>query len=135
VAKLEVSLQAQAIADLEALYDHKAQDSPDRAIAFIRRIRERCERLSEMPRAGRTRDDLRIGLRLVAFERRVVIAYALREDRLDILRVLYRGRDVEALLSEAEGDPCGRHASHADLPRPPLPAAEKSRFGSWQAAC
>jgi len=104
VAKLEVALQAQAIADLEALYDHIAQDSPDRAIAFIRRIRERCERLSEMPRAGRTRDDLRIGLRLVAFERRVVIAYALREDRLDILRVLYRGRDVDALLSEAEGD-------------------------------
>jgi len=34
-----------------------------------------------------------------------VIAYALREDRLDILRVLYRGRDVEALLSEAEGEP------------------------------
>ncbi|MCJ2056098.1 type II toxin-antitoxin system RelE/ParE family toxin [Methylobacterium sp. J-048] len=46
MAKLEVALQAQAIADLEALYDHIAQDSPDRAIAFIRRIRERCERLS-----------------------------------------------------------------------------------------
>jgi len=39
----------------------------------------------------------------VANERRVVITYVLREDRRDILRILYRGRDVDALLSEAEG--------------------------------
>ncbi|WP_208611962.1 type II toxin-antitoxin system RelE/ParE family toxin [Methylobacterium pseudosasicola] len=101
---LEVTLQAGAVADLDDLYDHIAQDSPERAIGFIRRIRGRCERLSAMPRAGRARNDLRIGLRLVAFERRVVIAYALREDRIDILRILYRGRDVDTLLGEAEGD-------------------------------
>ena len=55
--------------------------------------------LSLLPNAGHARDDLRPGLRLVAFERRVVIAYALRETRVDVLRILYRGRDVDALLS------------------------------------
>ncbi len=98
---LEVTLRPEAVADLESLYDYIAPDSPERAIAFIRRIRSRCESLSQLPKAGRARDDLRPGLRLVAFERRVVIAYALRETRIDVLRILYRGRDVDAVLSQA----------------------------------
>ncbi|MCJ2050777.1 type II toxin-antitoxin system RelE/ParE family toxin [Methylobacterium sp. J-070] len=60
--------------DLESLYDYIAADSPEPAIAFIRRIRSRCESLSDLPKAGRARDDVRPGLRLIAFERRVVIA-------------------------------------------------------------
>jgi toxin ParE1/3/4 len=97
----EVALRPEALADLESLYEYIAADNPERAIAFIRRIRGRCESLSRLPKAGRARDDLRPGLRLVAFERRVVIAYALRETRNDVLRILYRGRDVDALLSQA----------------------------------
>ena len=98
---LEVRLRSEAVADLESLYDYIAADSPERAIIFLRRIRDRCESLSLWPRAGRARDDLAPGLRLVAFERRVVIAYTLRETHIDVLRVLYRGRDVNALLSQA----------------------------------
>ncbi|WP_267422421.1 type II toxin-antitoxin system RelE/ParE family toxin [Methylobacterium sp. GC_Met_2] len=97
---LEIFLRSEAVGDLVSLYDYIAIESLERAIALIRRIRSRCESLSELSRAGRARDDLRPGLRLIAFERRVVIAYALRETRIEILRILYRGRDVNALLSQ-----------------------------------
>ncbi|MEL6060960.1 MULTISPECIES: type II toxin-antitoxin system RelE/ParE family toxin [unclassified Methylobacterium] len=97
---LEVRLRSEAVADLESLYDYVAADSPERAIIFLRRIGDRCESLSLLPGAGRARDDLAPGLRLVAFERRVVIAYTLRKTHIDVLRVLYRGRDVNALLSQ-----------------------------------
>ncbi|MCJ2135835.1 type II toxin-antitoxin system RelE/ParE family toxin [Methylobacterium sp. J-026] len=53
----EVTLRAEAVADLDALYDYIASDSPERAITFIRRIRNRCESLSQLPKAGFTRDD------------------------------------------------------------------------------
>lgn len=96
-----------AAEDLENLYRFIAAERPDSAISFVRRIRDRCGLLVDFPLAGRARDDLRPGLRLLAFERRVVIAYAVRSNGIDILRILYGGRDIDAILGDAnpDGDP------------------------------
>ena len=47
----------------------------DRAQGYIRRIQASCERLKTFPEVGRLRDDLRLGVRILGFERRVVIVY------------------------------------------------------------
>jgi toxin ParE1/3/4 len=39
-----------AEADLEAIGDYVARDNPRRALTFVREMRERCERIAEMPR-------------------------------------------------------------------------------------
>ncbi len=101
---LEIEFREQAISDLERLYDHIAQDDPGRARTFVGRIRDRCIRLADFPNVGRRRDDIRPNLRLVAFERRVVIVYAFDVARLGILRIFYGGRDVETLLAEGAAD-------------------------------
>ena len=41
------------------------------------------------------RDDVRAGLRIVSFERRVTVAFEVEEDRATILRLFYGGRDWE----------------------------------------
>jgi toxin ParE1/3/4 len=41
------------------------------------------------------RDDIRPGLRIVGFERRVTIAFSVDDGRVTILRVFYGGRDWE----------------------------------------
>jgi toxin ParE1/3/4 len=89
--------------DLTELYRYIAEQSgsQERAIGYIRRIRAACEKLKTFPEAGRSRDDLRPGVRVLGFERRVVIVYTvLSSGDVEIGRVLYGGRDYETLITD-----------------------------------
>jgi toxin ParE1/3/4 len=89
--------------DLAKLYRYIAEQSGslERAIGYIRRIRAACEKLKTFPEVGRSRDDLRPGVRVLGFERRVVIVYTvLSSGDVEIGRVLYGGRDYETLISD-----------------------------------
>ena len=99
-------LRPAAEADLTDLYHYVAEQSGshERAIGYIRRIRARLEKLKTFPELGHLRDDLRPGVRILGFERRVVIAYILlASGDIEIGRVFYGGRDYETLVAE-EGD-------------------------------
>ena len=84
------------------LYLYIAERSgPNVAIGYIRRIREACESLEAFPLSGRSREDLRSGLRILGFERRVAIAYVVSPaGDVEVGRVFYGGRNYEALLSD-----------------------------------
>ncbi len=99
----KIILRPAAEADLDGIYDHIIDHggSHETAIGYLRRIREGCEHLRIFPHAGRARDDLRPGVRLLTFERRVVIAYSvLPSDDIELGRVFYGGRNYEALITE-----------------------------------
>ncbi|NVO12967.1 MAG: type II toxin-antitoxin system RelE/ParE family toxin [Rhodoplanes sp.] len=102
--KLAVRYRPEAVADLEDVLRYIARASASASIAeqYVRRIMDRCNRIGETPRAGRSRDDLRPGLRTVAFERTVVIAYMVEADAVRIVNVFYGGRDFEALYRGAD---------------------------------
>jgi toxin ParE1/3/4 len=93
-----------AQADLDELFAWIA-DRADEATAerYMRRIRRPCERLDLFPERGTKRDDIAPGLRTFGVERRVTIAFKVYDDRVSIIRVLYGGRDVEAVLEELDG--------------------------------
>src|SRR3954453_1360997 len=95
---LKLVFRPAAQADLDALDDYIAQDSPRQAAAFVQKIIERCDRLTEFPETGRLRNDLRPGLRLVAFKRRVVIAYRVTPQAVGSGRGFYGGGAVARLL-------------------------------------
>ena len=71
---------------------------------YIRRIRDYCVGFGQFPHRGTARDDLRPGLRLIGFERRVTIAFTVTDDTVLIVRIFYGGRDVAALLDDEGGD-------------------------------
>ena len=101
----KVVLRPAAEADLTELYHAIAERSgyPERAIAYIRRLRAYCETLASFPERGTRRDDVRRGLWIIGFERRVVIAYTLLETGdVEIGRLFYGGRDYEAIMREEE---------------------------------
>lgn len=98
--KLQVTFRLNAEADLDGIFDYIALDNPERAIAFVRRIRLRCEGLSDYPEVGRPRADLAYGVRTLGFEKRAVIAYVVTARAVEIVRVLYGGRHVEALFGQ-----------------------------------
>jgi toxin ParE1/3/4 len=89
--------------DLLDLYDYIADhSSPTRALRYIERIEKFCIGLRSLPERGTRRDDLRPGLRVIGFERRVLIAFQVDSDTVAILRILYGGRNVELAFPEYE---------------------------------
>lgn len=91
----------EAEGDLLQLYDFIAgQAGPDRAFGYAERIRTYCLAFETFPERGIRRDDLRPGLRLLSFERRVTIAFHITPAFVVIDRILYGGRDAEGLLAD-----------------------------------
>lgn len=105
--KAKVEFRPLAEEDLTELYLYIAEQSGyhDRAIGYVRRIRDYCDTLAEFPKRGQQRNDLRRGLWVIGFERRAVIAYMILPDgEVEIGRIFYGGRDYETLLREMPED-------------------------------
>jgi len=95
----QVIFAPEARDDLIALYDWiAAAASPDTALSYIERIDTYCLGFSHAAERGARRDDIRPGMRVVGFERRVTIAFSVTEERVTILRIFYGGRNWEEIM-------------------------------------
>lgn len=61
-----------------------------------------CESLSTLPARGNRRDDIRPGLRVTSYRKRVAIAFHVDEDRVVNIGVVYGGQDYAPALLEEE---------------------------------
>lgn len=104
--RLAVFFRPEALDDLGDIFRFVRRSSGNTSVAasFVRRIKARCDRIGDAPRAGRPRDDLAPGLRTVPFERSAVIAYLVEDDRVRIVNVFYGGKDYEALYRLSDDD-------------------------------
>jgi plasmid stabilization system protein ParE len=97
VKERRVGFAPEAESDLEALYDLIADAAaPEVARRYLERLEAFCSGMAHAAERGHRRDDIRPGLRIVGFERRVTIAFTIDDDRVTILRLFYGGRDWEA---------------------------------------
>ena len=99
---LRTIYRPQANTDLDDIFSFILNNggSADSAYHYVERIRAFCDSLVTFPHRGTKRDDIRPGLRLTGFERRVTIAFTVEEDRVLILRLFYAGRDIDMLNDE-----------------------------------
>ncbi len=96
-----VVFSPEAQAQLIEIYRYIAEAaSPEVAARFTEAIVVCCEGLSTFPQRGAQRDDLRPGLRVVGFRRRVSIAFGISGNAVTILGVFYGGQDYEAALGD-----------------------------------
>ena len=93
----QVLRRPEAESDLEEMWLHIAQDSPNAADRFIDLIEAGCLSLAQNPHMGRLRPDLRPGLRSFPV-RNYLIFYMPMEDGIEIARVLSGFRDVEGMF-------------------------------------
>ncbi len=85
-----------AQADLQWLYDAIATAANRvTAMRYLDRIEARCRGLEYASERGNRRDDIRPGLRVVGFERRVTVAFVVETDHVVILRLFYGGANWE----------------------------------------
>ncbi len=97
---LEVRALPEAEDDLFGIYRYVAEyGGAERADGYDKRIRAACEKLADFPNRGTPRDRLEPGLRSIPFERRATIYYRVTEATVEIVRILYRGRDAEGLFT------------------------------------
>jgi toxin ParE1/3/4 len=90
-----LELTSSAERDLNGLYDYIARAaSRPVALGYLKRIQQAIEGLRTFPERGTARDDLRPGYRIVGFERRVAILFAIDGDVVRIHGVLYGGRAI-----------------------------------------
>ncbi|RDJ26707.1 type II toxin-antitoxin system RelE/ParE family toxin [Bosea caraganae] len=91
--------------DLDALFAYIADRSGrSPARSFTGSLTDYCLGLGIAPERGTRRDDLAPGLRLLGYRRRATIAFVVTADEVIVLRILYRGRDVKALLAPGDDD-------------------------------
>lgn len=85
--------------DVLQLYNQIARRAGSTVVLnYIERLETFCMNLEWASERGQRRDDIRVGLRIVGFERRVTIAFTVEPATVTILRLLYGGRDWEDLL-------------------------------------
>jgi plasmid stabilization system protein ParE len=102
---LRVIFTPEAEQQLVELYRYiAAAASPDVAAHFTDAIVEFCEGLSQFPHRGVARDDIRPGLRTIAYRKRTIIAFAIMDDTIAIVGVFYGGRDYATLLADSDLD-------------------------------
>ncbi len=93
----------EAEAQLVELYAYiAAEASSEIAVRFTDGIVTYCESLSTFPARGNRRDDIRPGLRVTSYRKRVAVAFHVDEDRVNIVGIFYGGQDYEAVLTEEE---------------------------------
>ena len=94
----------EAVADLERIFWFIAADSPERGLAYIERIRGACRGLCDAPMSGSARPDLGKEVRILPLWRRIVVAYRVQPERIEVLRVFSAGQDYQAIMaSRPEG--------------------------------
>jgi plasmid stabilization system protein ParE len=106
VKRFKVELDVDALSDLAGIRDHIAAA---RGAAFaadvVGRIFDHLAGFESGPLRGSPRNDIRRGLRIVGWRRRLTIAFMVDEAAATVMiyGVLYRGRDVEAVLKRRGG--------------------------------
>lgn len=90
----DIIFAPEARADLLALYEWiSAKASPGVAMRYIERIESYCSGFDLASQRGHMRDDIRTGLRVIGFERRVTIAFTVSDQAVTILRLFYGGQN------------------------------------------
>jgi toxin ParE1/3/4 len=91
----------EARGQLSSIYRYVAeQASVDMASTFVEAIIDYCESFSTFPNRGTRRDDLRSGLRIIGFRRRITIAFSVTARTVAIIGIFYGGQDIDFALKE-----------------------------------
>ena len=97
----QVLFSPEARADLDSLFDWIAEAaSPVTAMKYIARLEAYLAGFDIAAERGTRRDDIRPGLRIVGFERRITIAFTVNEAEAVILRLLYGGQNWSEVLAK-----------------------------------
>lgn len=99
-----VRFRPRARRDLIALHEYLiSRASLAIADRYVARIEAACLALSSFPQRGSLQPHLGPDVRSIGFERRVTIVFRPIAPDVQILRILYGGRDIDQALNDNDG--------------------------------
>lgn len=92
-----VRFSEEAVVDLEDIFFLLLQNgaSIDVGLHYVERLRQRCQRIGDVPEGYPLRPMLGAGIRILPFERSATIAYRLVDHSVEVVRVFYGGQDYD----------------------------------------
>jgi toxin ParE1/3/4 len=98
--KRQVILSPDALDDLDAMYTHIAANAGATiAENYLQRLEVYVLGFDLASERGTIRNDIRKGLRIVGFERRITIAFTVTPSRVSILRFFWGGQNWQKVLA------------------------------------
>ena len=94
MSRLKFTLLAQQ--DLLDIGDFIAKDNPAAAGSFVQQLQDRCLSLSENPRTGSKREELKPNLRSVS-QGHYLIFYRPLTDGIEVIRIIHGARDIRKI--------------------------------------
>jgi len=94
-----IQRRPRAVADLAEIWDYIADDSEERADAFVALVDQKIRALARRPNIGRTREELGEGVRSFPVGR-YIIFYCVIPKSIEIVRVLHGARDLETIFNK-----------------------------------
>ncbi len=92
----DVIFAPEAHSDLFALYEWiSTKADPDTALNYIEKLEVFCNGFDLASQRGTVRHDIRPGLRIVGFRKRLTIAFITSDTSVTILRIFYGGQNWE----------------------------------------
>lgn len=96
---MQVTFTLEARADLRDIALRIADHNPVRAFTFVDEIGARCLRIGEFPHAGPPRPPWDMDI-CIAIHGKYVIVYRVRDETVQVLRVVHGARDLDALFEK-----------------------------------
>lgn len=90
-----INKRPQAKSDLIDIWLYIADDSPQNADQYLRKIEQALQTLSEQPLMGKSRNEIYDGIRSFPIDNHVILYFPLKNG-IDIVRVLGGGQDIES---------------------------------------
>lgn len=96
--RYHIRLTDEAELDLARIYGFVRRKSSSSVVArnYVARIKTFVDGFETYPERGSVHDDVRPGLRIVGFERRVSVAFVVEFAEVVVLRILYAGQQFES---------------------------------------
>jgi plasmid stabilization system protein ParE len=93
--RYRLRLTREARQDIDALARYIAERVDQTvALAYLDRLQAFLGRLSTFPERGTVRTEIRPGLRIIGFEGRLSIAFVVKGDEVQVMRVLAGGKQL-----------------------------------------
>lgn len=91
-------LSTAAESDLTDIWTYRSESGEERADELTERLVKQFTMLATFPEVGRSRPEIREGLRSFVAEHHVIF-YRLIDQGIEVVRVLYGTRDIENIFS------------------------------------
>lgn len=88
----------EAIKDLDAIADYFAARNVEAGEKLLDEFQKKCRYLVQFPQIGRSYEEIRLYLRGLPLNG-YIIFYRLRQDNIEIMRVVRGNRDLESLFN------------------------------------